>query len=64
VLEPVVSSGPGFAAAKAAMTVATIYAAQRLWKQHRAVAVITMTAANVVTTSIAVHNTTINPRIR
>jgi hypothetical protein len=49
---------------KAAGSAGTIYAVERLWRRHRAAAVVTMVAANVAVIAAASHNAGVTDRER
>jgi hypothetical protein len=59
-LAGVASNSGAMWAVKAGATVASIYAAERLWRRHRRTeAIITMVAVNSVMAMVAVHNASV-----
>lgn len=56
VIQPVAGNLVALGATKAAMTATSILIAEKLWRRHRAAAVISMVASNVILTSVVAHN--------
>jgi Domain of unknown function (DUF5658) len=60
IMSPIAANSGALWAVKAGATMASIYAAERLWKQHRRVeAISTMVAVNGIMAAVAVRNGTV-----
>jgi hypothetical protein len=55
-MRPIVENRPAFVAVKAATTVGTIWAAEKLWKKNRAATVVLMAVMNGAMGAVVAHN--------
>jgi hypothetical protein len=55
-MRPIVGNRPAFIAVKAATTVGTIWAAEKLWKKNRAATVVLMAVMNGAIGAVVAHN--------
>jgi hypothetical protein len=55
-MRPIVGNRPAFLAVKAATTVGTVWAGEKLWKKNRAAAVVLMAVMNGAIGAVVAHN--------